>query len=577
MQKLVKYIKPFTSSILLITAFMLGMAIAELMLPLLLADMVNNGMMLGDTEYVLRRGTVMLFVALISSGCSIVGVFLAARTALGIGRNIRNEIFERVSSYSLDEFDQIGTASLITRTTNDVTQVQNTLVMIFRFMIFSPIMCIGGIIMARFVDTGLSLILLAVLPVMLVFILIMAKWIMPMFSKMQGYVDRINLVLRENLMGVRVIRAFNRQKYEEERFDFANRDLTEIAIPINKIMACMHPVMILLMNVTALLIIWFGGIRISQEHIQLGDMIAFLQYAMQIMFSIVMVTMIFATIPRAQVSAVRINEVLSLQKTILDNGTTETANTNGTVEFRDVTYRYQDAEQPVLKGISFTAQPGELTAIIGSTGAGKSTLVNLIARFYDAESGQVLVDGVDIREQPMFHVRQKLSVVPQTANLFSGTVIDNIRYGKEDASQEEVEHAAKVAQADSFIVDMENGYDSEVSQGGTNLSGGQKQRISIARALIRKTEIYIFDDSFSALDFKTDAALRASLKTEIGQQTQIIVAQRVSTIMEADKIIVLNEGEIAGIGTHKELLATCDVYGEIARSQLSEEELANER
>ena len=575
MLKLIKYARPFAPQILLILIFMLGMSAAELTLPLILADMINNGMMLGDTEYVLRRGAVMLGVALLCSGCSIVGVFLASRASLGIGRDVRNDIFTRVSSYSLDEFDKIGTASLITRTTNDVTQVQNTLVMILRFMIHSPIMCIGGIIMASLLDTGLSKILLIVLPIMLAFIIIMAKYIMPMFSKMQGYVDRVNLVLRENLTGVRVIRAFNRQNYEEERFDNANRDLTEIAIHINKIMAFVNPVMMLFMNITALLIIWFGGIRVSQDHIQLGDMIAFLQYAMQIMFSIMMVTMMFVMIPRAEVSAIRINEVLNLQETIHDNGTKTIAGTNGVVEFRDVTYRYEGAEHPALKNISFTAEPGELTAVIGSTGSGKTTLVNLISRFYDVESGQVLVDGVDVREQPIEHLRRKLSVVPQVATLFSGTIAENIRYGKDDASLEEIERSAKIAQADSFISEMENGYDSEVSQGGTNLSGGQKQRLSIARAFIRRSEIYIFDDSFSALDYKTDAALRGSLKGEAGQSTQIIIAQRISTIMEADKIIVLNEGEIVGMGTHKELLASCEVYGEIAGSQLSEEELAD--
>jgi len=520
----------------------------------------------------------MLIVALLSSSCAIVGVFLAARTSLGVGRDVRNEIFTHVSSYSLDEFDKLGTASLITRTTNDVTQVQNTLIMIFRFMIYSPIMCIGGIIMASSLDTGLSKILLIVLPLMLAFIVMMAKYVMPMFAQMQGYVDRVNLVLRENLTGVRVIRAFNRQNYEKERFDSANRDLTEIAIRINKIMALINPVMIIFMNVTALLIIWFGGIRISQEHIQLGDMIAFLQYTMLIMFSIMMVTMMFVMIPRAEVSAIRINEVLNLHKTIQDKEADVyplPADTNGTIEFRNVTYRYQGAEHPALKEISFTAEPGKLTAVIGSTGSGKTTLVNLIARFYDVESGQILVDGTDVRDQPASCLRSKLSVVPQSASLFSGTIADNIRYGKDGASQEEIEHAAKIAQADPFISEMENGYDSEVSQGGTNLSGGQKQRLSIARAVIRKSEIIIFDDSFSALDYKTDAALRESLKKEMGTRTKIIIAQRISTIMGADKIIVLNEGEIVGMGMHQELLASCEVYGEIARSQLSEEELAN--
>ncbi|MCL1983707.1 MAG: ABC transporter ATP-binding protein/permease [Clostridiales bacterium] len=575
MLKLIKYLRPFTVPLLFNIAFMFGMAIAELSLPTLLADMINNGMMLGDTGYVLRKGGHMLAVALMSSSCSIIGSFLSARVALGFGRDLRRYVFTRVSSYSLDEFDKIGTASLITRTTNDITQIQMTFVMMFRFVIYSPIMCVGGIIMARSVDTGLSKILLVIIPIMLLFIAFMAKFIIPLFTVMQKNVDKLNLVLRENLMGIRVIRAFNRQQYEKERFDTANKNLTDVAIRVNKIMACMQPIIMVFMNATTLLIIWFGGLRIAQNNIQIGDMMAFLQYAMQIMFSIIMVTVMFVMIPRAEASAVRVNEVLDLEESIRDTGTTIASETAGSVEFRDVTYRYSGAEQPALKSISFTAKPGEITAIIGGTGAGKSTLINLIPRFYDTESGQVLVDGVDVREQPVESVREKLGFVAQTAVLFSGTVEDNIRYGKDDATPDEIRHAAEISQADSFISEMENGYDSEVSQGGTNLSGGQKQRISIARALIRKPEIYIFDDSFSALDFKTDAKLRAALMEEIGAATQIIVAQRIGTIMGADKIIVLNEGEIVGIGTHKELLAACEVYSEIARSQLSEEELAS--
>lgn len=575
MLKLIVYLGPYKVPLLLNIAFMFGMAMAELALPTLLADMINNGMMLGDSGYVLLKGGHMLLVALLSSSCSIIGSFLSARVALGFGRDLRGFVFKRVSAYSLDEFDKIGTASLITRTTNDITQIQTTYVMAFRFIIYSPIMCIGGIIMANSVDKGLSKILLFVIPLMLVFVVMMARFVIPLFRIMQKNVDKLNLVLRENLMGIRVIRAFNRQQYEKERFDAANKNLTNVAIRVNKIMAIMQPIIMLFMNFTTILIIWFGGLRIAQNNIQIGDMMAFLQYAMQIMFSIIMVTMMFVMIPRAEVSAVRINEVLDLEESIQDTGTEIASLNNGKVEFRNATYRYHGAEHPALKDISFTAEPGEITAIIGGTGAGKSTLVNLIPRFYDVESGQILVDGVDVREQPIVSVREKLGFVPQSAVLFSGTIEDNIRYGKDDATDEEIKHAAKVAQADSFIDELEDGYYHEVAQGGTNLSGGQKQRLSIARALIRKPEIYIFDDSFSALDFKTDAKLRAALKSEVVGATQIIVAQRIGTIMGADKIIVLNEGEIAGIGTHSELLKSCEVYAEIARSQLSEEELAN--
>lgn len=575
MLKLLKYLKPFWPSVVLIILFMFGQAFAELTMPKVMSDMIDNGMMAGDSGYVLKKGGIMLLYALLSSSCAIVGSYLSAQAALGMGRDIRSSVFSRVSSYSLDEFDKIGTASLITRTTNDITQIQTTVVMSFRFIIYSPIMCVGGIIMAHSVDTGLSKILLVIIPLMLGFIAVMAKFVIPLFTQMQKNVDKLNLVLRENLTGIRVIRAFNRQNYEKERFQTANKNLTDVAIRVNKIMAFMQPVIMMFMNVTTLLIIWIGGHRIAQNNIQIGDMMAFLQYAMQIMFSIIMVTVMFVMLPRAEASAVRVNEVLDLENSIKDEGTTITAAAQpGSVEFRNVTYRYHGAEQPAVKNISFTAQPGKITAIIGGTGSGKSTLINLIPRFYDVESGQVLVDGVDVREQPAEHLRKKLGFVPQTALLLSGTIEENIRYGKGDATEEEMHHAARVAQADSFIGEMEKGYASEVAQGGTNLSGGQKQRLSIARALIRQPEIYIFDDSFSALDFKTDAKLRAALKSEVSDATQIIIAQRISTIMEADQIIVLNEGEIVGTGTHRELLQSCEVYGEIARSQLSEEELA---
>jgi ATP-binding cassette subfamily B protein len=464
---------------------------------------------------------------------------------------------------------------MITRTTNDITQVQTVLVMGLRFLVFSPIMMVGGIIMALVKDRHLTLVLLATLPFMMVFMGIVAGVIVPMFGKMQDKLDRVNLVLREGLTGIRVIRAFNRQRSESARFEVANRELTEVSIWVNKVMAVMQPIMLLIMNVTTLAIVWYGGLRVGQNVLQIGDMMAFLQYAMLIMFSIIMVTIMFIMIPRAQASAVRINEVLDLKSEIVDPPLAKhPGDQRGRVEFQDVTFSYPGAEMPAISHISFTTGPGEVTAIIGGTGSGKSTLINLIPRFYDIDSGQILVDGVDIREMTMHDLRGRIGFVPQSPILFSGTIATNIRYGKDDASDEEVTHAAEVSQASEFIVALSDGYDSEVAQGGTNLSGGQKQRLSIARALVRMPGIYILDEAFSALDFKTDARLRAALKKETTASTVIIVAQRVGTVMDSDRIIVLDDGQIVGMGKHRELLDTCQVYREIVSSQLSEEEIA---
>jgi ATP-binding cassette subfamily B protein len=504
-----------------------------------------------------------------------VGSYLSAILGVGFGRDIRDHVFSRVESYSLHEFDQIGTASLINRTTNDVTQVQTLVVMGLRFMVYAPIMCIGGIIMAYSKDQQLTLILAVVLPVMLLMIGSLAKVIVPLFKAMQIKLDRVNLVLRENLTGIRVIRAFNRLESESRRFKDANRDLTDNAIRVNKIMALIQPAMIIIMNLTSLAIIWYGGIRISQNIMQVGDMMAFIQYAMQVMFSIIMVTIMFVMVPRAQASAIRINEVLDIEPGINDPVQSITPGIQkGLVEFQDVTFSYPGAELPAISNITFTASPGEVTAIIGGTGSGKSTMINLIPRFYDVDSGAVLVDGVDVRQMSQKELRAKIGFVPQSPVLFSGTVSENIRYGKPDATGEEITHAAEVAQASEFITAMKDGYEAQIAQGGTNLSGGQKQRLSIARALVRRPGIYILDDSFSALDFKTDARLRAALKKETTTSTVIIIAQRVGTVMDADRIIVLDKGQIVGMGSHKELMDSCVVYREIVSSQLSEEEIA---
>lgn len=575
MFKLLRGLKPYTVPLTWMVLFLFAQSLAELYLPTLMAEVVNNGMLKGDTAYIWTYGGYMLLVALGSGLCAIIGSYLIARIGMGFGRDTREKVFAQVESYSLHEFDQIGTASLITRTTNDITQVQNLLVVGLRFMVSAPIMCVGGIILAYSKDPRLTLILVAVLPLMLVLIAGLATLIIPLFKAMQAKLDRVNLVLRENLTGIRVIRAFNRVSQEKERFDQANRDLTDTSIKVNKIMAGMHPLMMVLTNLTSVAIIWFGGIRISQEAMGLGDMMAFLQYAMMIMFSIVMVTMMFFMFPRAQASASRINEVLDTVPEIGDPAVSASpTGLRATVEFRKVSFSYPGAEEPVLSELSFALHPGEVTAIIGGTGSGKSSLINLIPRFYDVDAGEVLINDRNVRQMAQRELRMKIGYVPQTPIIFSGTIAENIRYGKPEATEAEIIHAAEVAQASEFINALEQKYDSPIAQGGTNLSGGQKQRLAIARALVRKPEIYILDDSFSALDFKTDARLRAALSQEIKEATVIIVAQRVSTILNVDRIIVLDEGKIVGMGRHRDLMQTCVVYREIVLSQLSEEEIA---
>ena len=549
--------------------------LAELYLPTLMADIVDIGIVGSDTNYIMKIGALMLLITAGGTICSIVANFLSARTAVGFGSELRSKVFSKVESFSLHEFDKLGTATLITRNTNDITQVQMVTVIILRMMVQAPLMCVGGIIMALTKDKTLTLALIIVLPIIAGIITVIARKGIPLFKLMQLKIDKLNLVVREALTGIRVIRAFDRTEREELRFDKANSDLTDNAIKVNKIMAVLMPIMMLVMNFTIIAIIWFGGIRIDNGHMQVGSLMAFIQYAMQIMFSIIMVSMMFVMIPRASASAVRINEVLDTVPEIIDpERPVESDGRRGFVEFRDVTFKYPGAEQPVLSDISFSVRPGEVTAIIGGTGSGKSTLINLIPRFYDIEQGSILIDGVDIREMTQASLRAKIGLVPQKTVLFSGTVKENIGYGRVAPTYEEVRCAADTAQATEFILTMEEGFNSVIAQGGTNISGGQKQRLSIARALIRRPEIYIFDDSFSALDFKTDARLRAALKREIADATVFIIAQRVATVMDADRIVVLDAGQIAGMGTHQELMNSSGVYREIVYSQLSEEELA---
>jgi ATP-binding cassette subfamily B multidrug efflux pump len=612
MIRLFRFLKPYRLFIAVVLLLVFLQSLANLYLPTLMANIVDTGIVNGDTSYILRTGGVMLLITLGGTLAAIASSFFAARTAVGFGRDVRANLFSHVENFSLHEFDTFGTASMITRTTNDTNQVQQVLVIMLTMMVSAPMMAIGGIIMALRQDAALTWVLAAAIPVLVIAIILLMTKAIPLFRIMQLKLDKLNLILDEGLTGVRVIRAFDRDAYEQQRFERANHDLTDTAITVNRIVAILWPLMMLVLNVTTVAIVWFGSLRVNAGQMEVGSMIAFLQYAMQILFAFLMLSMMFIMLPRAAASATRINAVLDTPPSILDpapapagaNGThpahaNGTANGNGataattatngahsldgngahpvapgTVVFDDVTFSYPGAEEPALSHISFAAYPGQVTAIIGGTGAGKSTLVNLIPRFYDVQGGHVLVDGHDVRSLPQAELRAKIGYVPQTAVLFSGSVAENIRYGDEHASDELVRHAAKIAQASEFVEQMSEGYDSVIAQGGTNVSGGQKQRISIARALARRPEIYIFDDSFSALDYKTDSLLRAALKRETTDATVLLVSQRVATVMDADQILVLDEGRLVGRGTHRELLESSPVYREIVYSQLSAEEVA---
>ncbi len=528
-------------------------------------------------EYILRTGLKMLAVALLAAACTVTVCFLSARIGAGLGRNLRSAVYSRVTDFSSAEFDKFSTSSLITRTTNDITQVQMLVVMAIRMMAYAPVMGIGGIIYALNKSVSMSWIIALGVVVLLSLVGTVNAVVMPRFKKMQSLIDRLNQVARENLSGMMVIRAYNTQDFEEQRFDKANRDLAGNTLFVNRVMSAMMPVMMLLMNLLTLLIIWVGAHQVEQAAMQVGDMMAYMQYAMQIVMSFVMVTMMFIMVPRAAVSGDRIAEVLETNPSIQDPEAPKSPASGpaprGTVEFRDVCFRYPGAEENALEHISFTARPGETTAFIGSTGAGKSTLVNLIPRFYDVTSGQVLVNGIDVREMTQHDLRQEIGYVPQKATLFSGTIESNLAYGSSSVDRDRMRKSAEIAQAADFIAEKPEQYDAPISQGGSNVSGGQKQRLSIARALVKNAPICIFDDSFSALDFKTDAKLRRALQENIADAAILLVAQRVGTIRSAAQIIVLDEGKIVGKGTHEELMETCEVYRQIAYSQLSKEEL----
>jgi ATP-binding cassette subfamily B multidrug efflux pump len=577
MLKLFRLIKPYRGYVAVVLVLALAQSIGFLLLPRLMSDIVDKGIVKGDERAILRTGGLMLLMSIVATLCAIAGSYYSSKVATGFGRILRGAIFARVEHLSIHQFDRFGSASLVTRTTNDTTQVQQMLIMMLTMVIAAPMMAIGGVILALLQDTQLAWVLIAVMPVMaLVFGLIM-RGAIPLSQAMQTKIDRLNLVLGEGLSGVRVIRAFDRGAHQRERFDQANLDLTDTAIAVNRLIAFLLPALIVTLNLTSIAIIWFGSHRIDEGAMQVGAMIASLQYAMQILFAVFMVTAMFVMLPRASASAARINDVLEMAPEIVDPATPvqpRPTTRRGHVEFQNVTFQYPGAEEPALTGVSFTAQPGEVTAIIGGTGSGKSTLAGLIPRFYDVNSGRVLVDGVDVRDMTQADLRARIGFVPQKAVLFTGTVAANIRSGREEASDEEVRLAATVAQAIEFVDAMPEKFASPISQGGINLSGGQKQRLSIARAIVRRPDVYVFDDSFSALDFVTDAKLRAALRSETATATVFIVAQRISTVLNADRIVVLDNGRVVGIGTHAGLLEQSEIYREIVASQVSLEEVA---
>ncbi|EAD0634456.1 ABC transporter ATP-binding protein [Listeria monocytogenes] len=574
MMKLMKRLKPYWLSITAVLVLTFGQVIGQLYLPTLMSNIIDKGVVTGDTDYIWSTGMQMLLISFASVILSVIVVYLASRISMGFGKDLRDKIFTKVEDFSLQEFDKVGTSSLITRTTNDVVQIQNVLYMMMRLMVMAPIMLLGGIIMAVGRDAKLSLIFVVVLPLLLLLVVILGGKAMPMFKALQKKMDKLNRVIREGLTGIRVVRSFNRNEDELEKFEEANADYATTAIKVNRLLSLMSPLMMLLMNLTSIAIVWIGSIFIGNGDMQVGDLMAFIQYAMQIMMSFMMLSAVFIMIPRAGASAERINEVLDMNAEILNPENPKTSTPPAKLSFENVTFRYEGAEKPVIEDITFEANAGETVAIIGSTGAGKSTLINMIPRFYDVESGVVKINGIDVREMDQSSLRQKIGLVPQKAVLFTGTIASNMRYGKEDATDEEIWAALRTAQAENFVSKLANGLGSRVEQGGNNFSGGQKQRLSIARSLIRKPEIYIFDDSFSALDFKTDAKLREALKAETTEAVTLIVAQRITSVVNSDQIIVMNEGKIAGIGTHEELKESNQIYQEIMRSQLSEEEIA---
>ena len=575
MNKLLKYMKPYLLLIFILIIFTYLQVTANLKLPDYIASIVNNGIVKKDMNSIYDNGSWMLIVTLAGGLCAVIVGYLSSRIATAFSRDIRKKVFSQVEKFSINEFNQFSTASLITRSTNDIQQIQMATLMTLRMVLMAPIMAFGGLRKALQSAPSMSWIIALGVSILLVMIMVIFFVGIPKFKLLQKLIDKLNLVTRENLTGLRVVRAFNNEEKEEAKFEKANKDLTSLNLFVNRLMAIMAPVMTLIMNISMVAIVWFGGHLINTGDLQIGNMLAFMQYAIQIIMSFLMISIIFIMIPRASVSAKRIAEVIDIEPSVKDpeNPSKVNENGNGRVEFKDVTFSYPGADLPVLTGINFTAEPGETTAFIGSTGSGKSTLINLIPRFYDVTAGQILIDGVDVKDVKLSDLYGQIGYVPQKGVLFSGTVKSNIKYGNKEATDKEIAKVANIAQAEDFIKNLDKKYDSDIAQGGANVSGGQKQRISIARALAVKPKIYIFDDSFSALDLKTDASLRNALSKETKNRTVLIVGQRISTISDADKIIVLDEGRIVGQGKHDELIRNNKVYREIASSQLSDNEL----
>ena len=570
-----KHLRPYTREVSIVVVLVLIQAIANLYLPNLNADIINNGVAKGDVDYIWRTGGVMLAITFVLAIIAVGGVYFASLTSMSVGRDLRALVFGRVQDFSAREMNKLGTASLITRNTNDVQQIQIFLQIALTMLVLAPITAVGGVIMALREDVKLSALLLVVIPLMALIIVFMLWKGIPLFRSMQVKIDRINQVLREQIMGVRVIRAFRRNDYERERFESANADLTLTALRVNRIFVIAFPAIMVLLQLTTVAILWFGGHLVDSGNMPIGNVTAFMMYVLQILMSVMMAVAMVILVPRAEASSSRINEVLETLPAIAEPAEpVSPASTSGTVEFRSVTFGYPGGEKPVLRDVNLSIRPGDMTAIIGGTGSGKTTLLNLIPRFFDVTEGAVLVDGVDVRSQTMEGLWSRIGLVPQRAYLFSGTVASNLRFGNASATDEELWHALEVAQARDFVEAMEGGLEAPVDQGGTNVSGGQRQRLAIARALVKRPEIYLFDDCFSALDAGTDARLRAALRNETANATVLIVAQRVSTVMHADRIIVVDDGEVAGVGTHDELLAGCEPYREIVESQLGQAAVA---
>ncbi|MEZ5175263.1 MAG: ABC transporter ATP-binding protein [Acidimicrobiia bacterium] len=562
------HLAPYKRLIVVIVAFQFVATMASLLLPSLNADIIDKGVVTGDTDYIVAKGSIMLAVSLLQVLASIAAVYFGAKTAMAFGRDLRSSIFRKVASYSRREMSYFGAPSLITRNTNDVQQIQMLVMMTFTLMVMAPIMMVGGIIMAMREDVGLSWLVAVAVPLLAAVLALVISRMIPAYRTMQRRIDTVNRVLREQLSGIRVLRAFVREPYETQRFEHANRELTEVSLTVGRWMAAMFPIVLLVLNLASVAVLWFGGLRIDAGSMEIGALTAYLTYLIQILMSVMMATFTLIMVPRAAVSADRIGEVLETNSSVVppEHGVVA-ADRRGEVEFRRVEFTYPGATDPVLRNIDFAAKPGQTTAIIGSTGAGKSTLVNLIPRLFDATAGTVLVDGIDVRSLEPDFLWSRIGYVPQSPYLFTGTVASNLRHGKPDATEAEMWRALEIAQARDFVEEMPEGLDASISQGGTNLSGGQRQRLSIARAVIRDPEIYLFDDAFSALDLATDARLRGALKPVTTNATVIIVAQRVSTIRDADRIVVLDHGVIVGSGTHRELLETCPTYVEIVDSQ----------